>query len=321
MKISQGVRSLHARNDELYRRLAQDVDARLRPKVEDEGWFFRGRVKDLESFALKLETGRVQDPERSEDFYGCTIIVRTAAEIAAAEELVTSNYDVLQRRPSDDGETHKASSSFVFDDLRLYVQQPESTTGRDLDLDGLPFEIQIKTILQYAWGVATHDLTYKSDSVSWPRERIAYQVKAMLEHAEVAIAEAQVLAGARALAKEDRLTTDVAKVIEVVTSVWPETQLPNDRKRLAENVSGLLRMCGIIPENLSGLIQKERNRIGLLPSDLSPYAFILQALANNSEVDLQKSLNDWRNRRAIFIHKGMDLPSWMSANNKKIIRI
>ena len=51
------------------------------------------------------------------------------------------------------------------------------------------FEVQIKTILQHAWSIATHDLIYKTDTVSWPKERIAFQVKAMLEHAEIAIAE------------------------------------------------------------------------------------------------------------------------------------
>lgn len=135
MKISQEVRSLYAKSHPVFRRLATDVEAWLRPRVEEKGWFFRGRVKELESFALKLETGRVKRPEGSDDFFGCTIIVRTAAEIVLAEELVSSRYEISERRPADDGQTYKAPSSFVFDDLRLYVQQPESSTGRDLDLD------------------------------------------------------------------------------------------------------------------------------------------------------------------------------------------
>lgn len=321
MKISAGVRNLYDASFPIFRRLADDVDARLRTRVEGKGWFFRGRVKELESFALKLETGRVSDPERAEDFFGCTIIVRTAAEIAAAEALVASHYNIKERRPPVDSVTYKSSSNFIFDDLRLFVEQPASTTGKDLDLDGLPFEVQIKTILQYAWGVATHDLTYKSDSVSWPRERIAFQVKAMLEHAEVAIAEAHSLASAPSLAKCDQSTTDITHIIQVISDSWESDKLPDDRKRLAENVHGLLRLCGAKVERLLPLINAEVERVGLLPTDLSPYAFIVQAMANSDEINLQKSINNDRNRRCIFVHSGMDLPDWMQATHSKIIRV
>ena len=61
--------------------------------------------------------------------------------------------------------------------------------------------MQVKTFLQHAWGIATHDLIYKTDDVSWSRQRIAYQIKAMLEHAEMSIQEAGRLAEAVALSK------------------------------------------------------------------------------------------------------------------------
>lgn len=321
MKIAQDVRTLYSQREPTFRRLATDVEGWLRSRVERNEWFYRGRVKQLESFALKLETGRISQPEICEDFFGCTLIVRTSAEIMDAEELITSRYHLVERRPSDDGTTYKASSSFVFDDLRLYVQQPSSSTGRNQDLDGLLFEVQIKTILQEAWSVATHDLIYKSDSVSWPRERIAFQVKAMLEHAEIAISEAHNLASARSLAKQDRGTTEIVQTIDVITSVWPADQLPRDRKRLAENVAGLMRLCAKGAKNLKEIIDAERTRIGLIPSNLSPYAFIVQALANNNEISLQKALEHPRNRRSIFIHAGMDLPSWMENDHPKIVRV
>ncbi len=321
MKIAQGVRALHAEREELYRRLGADVEARLRPRVEEEKWFFLGRVKQLESFALKLETGRVENPYRSEDFYACTIIVPTAARVEAAEALVASLYTLRQRRPAEDSTTHKAASNFVFDDLRLYVEQPESSSGRDADLDGLLFEIQIKTILQYAWAVATHDLTYKADSVSWPRERIAFQVKAMLEHAELAIAGAQTLAEAPAIAKSDRATNEISRILEDIATVWSDDQLPKDRKRLAETISAVLRMCRLASDQFNVIIETERLRVGLLPTDISPYAFTIQALANSKNVDLKKHLSNIRNRTSIFVHNGMELPNWMLEEHPRIIRL
>jgi ppGpp synthetase/RelA/SpoT-type nucleotidyltranferase len=190
MKIIKQLRDLYQASSIKYERLAVEVRETLKPRVEVAGWFFLSRLKDLESFALKVETGRVPDPNQMEDFYACTIVVPTILQIDDAEQLVRSLYDFHERRPAADTTTSKASSSFAFDDLRLYVNRRSLGSGKDPELDGLIFEVQVKTILQHAWSTATHDLIYKTDTVSWPRERIAYQVKAMLEHAEVAIAEA-----------------------------------------------------------------------------------------------------------------------------------
>lgn len=51
-----------------------DVNTKLEQRVKDlfltykeGGWFYYGRVKSMESFAQKLETGRT-DPEHLEDF-------------------------------------------------------------------------------------------------------------------------------------------------------------------------------------------------------------------------------------------------------------
>lgn len=321
MKIARSVRALFDECEPLYQRLSADVNERLKPRVEQRQWFFTSRVKQLESYALKLETGRVSDPRRPEDFFACTVVVPTLGQIDEAEKLVTDIYPMQTRRPPNAQKTSKLASSFLFDDLRLYVQQPESTTGRNTDLDGLSFEVQVKTILQYAWGVATHDLIYKSDQVSWPRERIAFQVKAMLEHSEIAIAEAERLADAPGVAKVDQLTEDTTAVLQELNATWTDDQLPQDRKRLADSILQVLRLCGKKAEHFPEIIASERNRLTVLPADLSPYAFTVQALANAGDVDLKARLAERRNRTSIFVHDNMELPAWMADPNPKIIRI
>ncbi|MGD0076622.1 MAG: hypothetical protein ABSD31_20175 [Candidatus Binataceae bacterium] len=164
MKIIKQLRDLHQASSIKYERLAAEVRETLKPKVEDNDWFFISRLKELESFALKVETGRVPDPSNMEDFFACTIVVPTVLKIDDAEGLVRSLYDFHGRRPPDDAATQKASSSFAFDDLRLYVKRRTLASGKDQELDGLIFEVQIKTILQHAWSTATHDLIYKTDT-------------------------------------------------------------------------------------------------------------------------------------------------------------
>lgn len=321
MKIHQQIRNLHAINTERYERLKDEVYQTLKPKVEDEGWFFIGRVKALVSFALKIETGRVADPTAPDDFFACTIVVPTISHVLEAEKLVLTLFDSSMRRPEDDTHTHKKSSEFIFDDLRLYVKRRVSTSGRNSDLDGILFEIQIKTVLQYAWSIATHDLIYKTKNLSWPKERIAYQVKAMLEHAEVAIAEAEELSKSPTISKNDKRTQETQDVINKLEEFWPEDALPEDKKRLAENILLVLKAADLNPDNLIEILNLEKDRVGILPRDLSPYAFLVQALARSNKIDFEAKFKRGHIKTNIFVHQGMDLPTWMTSGHQRIVNL
>jgi ppGpp synthetase/RelA/SpoT-type nucleotidyltranferase len=320
MKVIKKIRDIHSESEERYKRLAEEVQGFLKGEAEKRGWFFISRLKGLESFALKIETGRVPDPSKMEDFFACTIVVPTLSHIETAETLVLEHYDVLERRPPVDAQTFKQASNFQFDDLRLYVAKRASQTGKNVDLDGAIFEIQAKTVLQHAWGLATHDLIYKSDTVSWPRERIAYQVKAMLEHAEIAIAEANRLADAPAVAKKDERTAEILKLIEQIRALWSPDRLPKDIKRLAETTQHIFKSCKLDVKNLAAMLDAEKQRLGMLPNDISPYAFIVQALAHSGEFDFRAALSRAK-RLKILVHEGMDLPSWMKDDNAQIVRV
>lgn len=321
MKVVKAIRDLYNSAVSRYQRLEGEVKELLKPRVEEHDWFFLSRVKQLESFALKLETGRVPDPLNLEDFYACTIVVPTMGKIKVAENLVRKLFDLSYRRPKNDAITHKAASSFVFDDLRLYVARRPPASGLHPDLDGLVFEVQVKTILQHAWSVATHDLIYKSNSVSWPRERIAFQVKAMLEHAEVAIAEADQLAVASAVARQDSQTSTIQQLIEDLKRVWPAERLPSDVKRLAETILALLRASDCDVASFPSIVEEEKHRLGVLPADLSPYSFVVQALAHTRQLDFKKKFSRQHIRTSLCIHSGMELPDWMKQQHDRIIDI
>lgn len=320
MKIAKPIRDAHENGKPLYQQLMQEVRAVLKPRVEERGWFYRDRVKALESYALKVETGRFQDYAHMEDFFGCKVIVPTFSHIPEAIQLISSTYQMEERRPKLDDETRNSSSDFTFDELRLYVKIPPVTDRPTREFDNLRFEVQIKTILQYAWDIATHDLIYKTDDVSWPKERIAYQVKAMLEHAELTIAEAGKLSMAPAVSKLDRRTKDMLTVIEQLRKAWTDADLlPDDLKRLAENVVALFRAGEVPVDKLTEILSEEQKRVGLLPKDLSPYAFVVQALANNPALGYEQKFKREGVRAKLVIHDDMDLPASMRAPHSRII--
>lgn len=307
MKIAKYLRDLHASQTEVFGRLKDEVDKYMEAN-KDSSWHYVSRVKDIESFALKVETGRTR-PADVEDFFACTLAVDNLGSMSKAEKMVKKRFKLQERRPKVDTLTSKPSDSFRFDDTRLYVRWKDSLISRPTGLDGLLFEVQIKTFLAHAWSVATHDLTYKTDEKSWAKERIAFQVKAMLEHAEISIAEAQKLALSASLNKTDDVSRRVSRIIEMVNTLWPAVALPRDRKRLAENINNLIENVGISLERLREIIIKETQLgKGTKVLNLSPYCTIVQSLVNQEPTKVIEYITGPKRDFRVYMSCELEMP-------------
>ena len=307
MKIAKSLRDMYASQKEAYGRLKEEVDGFMEAQRESS-WHYVSRIKDLESFALKVETGRIK-PYEVEDFFACTLVVENLGSMARAEKLVRKRFKFHERRPKTDTLTSKSSDSFRFDDTRLYVKWKDSLVTRPTGLDGLLFEVQIKTFLAHAWSVATHDLIYKTDEKSWPKERIAFQVKAMLEHAEVSIAEAQKLAVSASLNKTDDLSKRISQIIKMLNELWPAVALPKDKKRLAENINNLVLSLGISLNRLQEIIVKETELgKGTKTLNLSPYCTIVQSLVNQEPDKVIKYVTGPKREFKVYMPCELEIP-------------
>lgn len=312
MKIPASVRRLFEDQKGTNERLKVQVDARIQG-LKDSRWHYEGRIKGLASFALKLESGRFAQPQALEDFFACTLVVPNAAEIERAQRIVLENFALVDKRPPHSGETHKSPDAFPFDDLRLYITLPHEAALPPTDLTGVVFELQIKTFLQHAWAIATHDLVYKTDDANWSKERIAYQTKAMLEHAEMSIQEAELLATCTSLAKQDRRTAQTKEGIALVKRQWSSEELPSDVRRLTQNILHLLEGLGIDWARLEQVLESGKQaRSGMHPANLSPFLTIVQYLFG-FEKDRMKRLLEGRSsgskRVRILIPTEVEMPA------------
>jgi ppGpp synthetase/RelA/SpoT-type nucleotidyltranferase len=312
MKISKSLRDIHSSQREQYEQLQRQVD-RIMNGLKDRRWHYESRVKDLESFALKIEAGRQYDPNQVEDFFACTLVVENLDSMSKAETLVSKKFKFHKRRPKRNNFTSKPSDSFRFDDTRLYVRWKDDPAIRPTGLNGLLFEVQFKTFLAHAWSVATHDLTYKTDEKSWPKERIAFQIKAMLEHAEISIQEAKKLSKSTSLKKTDELSKRISTIIKLINELWPAEALPYDKKRLAENIDNLIRNVGIELQTLQEILLKETELgKGTKTLNLSPYATIVQSLFDQ-ELEKMKNYLTRRDRRfKVYLPIELELPPSIS---------
>jgi hypothetical protein len=164
--------------------------------------------------------------------------------------------------------------------------------------------------LQHAWAIATHDLVYKSDAASWSKERIAFQIKAMLEHAELSIQEAERLSESPAVKKDNRQISSIQKCIEILRSQWEgEDELPKDIRRLAVTIAELLDALGLKPSRLSEILEAEKVAAnGAWPLSLSPYAIIVQSLLRLEKERMSQLLTNQKARFKITIPSEVDFP-------------
>ncbi len=198
----------------------------------------------------------------------------------------------------------------AFDDLRMYMKWKDKIGSRPTGLDGLLFEVQIKTFLQHAWAIATHDLIYKSDEKNWAKERIAYQVKAMLEHAEVSINEADQLSKSSSIKKSNPETKKIKQIIKVLKEMWPAAALPQNLKLLAINLKAILKELNLTSQDLRAILKKEtEENLGVKALNLSPFGIVIQALFNQQRDKMCMLLSSEHNRISVFIHQEVNIPS------------
>ena len=287
------------------------VDRLLRGR-RDSSWHYESRIKGMESFALKLESGRWRGIEDIDDLLAAVLVVQNLSGLQEAELLIEDMFKVVRRRPRSRYLTTTRADAFPFDDTRLYVCWSPATLVPKPQYGGLVFEIQLRTFLQHAWNIATHDVVYKTDRMEWPKERLAAQVRASLEQAEVTLHEMDRIAKSVVLRRSDQQTRRIASVTKLLLDLWERQRLPEDVKRLSTNVLTLIEAMGISVRRLREMLAEEQccGR-GSLTQNLSPFGTIIQSLIQR-EPEATRRLLCSRNRDfAIWIPSEINLSESM----------
>lgn len=317
MKIPRSIRTIYQEQFEICERMKKIIDNRM-TSIKNPQWHYESRIKELSSFCLKIESGRF-DIKGLEDTFACTLVVRNATEILTAEKKISEYFNIKYKRPNNPHFTHKDPESFPFDDLRIYATLSKDISLPDTGLENIIFEIQLKTFLQHAWTIATHDLVYKTDDENWGKQRIAFQIKAMLEHAELSILEADRLSKSNAISKKTNKTENILSIMSIIKSHWDEPDLPTDLKRLSENISSLLGALKKDNNYLNEILNKEKHdNHGSLPLNLSPYGTIIQSIIKYDRKIIIEYITKKQNNRKKFrivIHPEIEFPPEIKKEN------
>lgn len=321
MKVVYSITKLYTEQRAINEKLAVVVDTLVK-SIKSNRWHYESRIKNLENFALKLETGRFKEPDKLEDFFACMLVVENTMEIKKAIDMLKTHVKIVYRRPENEKITHKNSDSFVFDDLRLYVTLKPTAARAKAPINEILFELQIKTFLQHAWSIATHDLIYKSNEINWSKQRVAYQVKAMLENAEVSIEKASTMKKISGIPLTNEKVETQKRVKDFILANWTEDRLPRDLIRLIDNIIQLLKIFNLELDTLkSDLLEETNAGRGAAILNLSPYLSILQTLINRQTIKVNNHIKKDNNKR-ILIPEEIDVTKIIdNIEGKNVIRI
>lgn len=141
------------------------------------------RIKTLESLKKKLESKMLEDYEVT-DLLGIRIITYY-------EDIVDDITDILKKEFKVDTKNsidkRNKEDKFGYSSVHLVLELSESRTEltENKKYLGLKFEVQIKSILQHAWAVVSHELNYKSEK-SMPQDEFRKLIRqsSMLEEVD-----------------------------------------------------------------------------------------------------------------------------------------
>lgn len=188
----------YRKNRSLYRSLASKVESIVKENLEQSKVQYHSvtsRGKSLKSFTDKAKSGKYADPiNEIKDMAGVRVITYLESDVRKVADVIERLFDI--------DKAHSLDQSQLLGSDRLgyrsvhYVAKFDKTRCKLPEYEiykNLPFEIQIRSILQHAWAEIEHDRNYKfSGKLPTELERRFYLVAGMLEYADrefVAIAE------------------------------------------------------------------------------------------------------------------------------------
>jgi putative GTP pyrophosphokinase len=121
------------------------------------------RVKTLESLAAKAERKGYTDPlADARDIVGARVVTLFLSDLPRVEELIAERFAIAERENKvENGDP----ATFGYMSMHYSATLHEHHSGPRYDeIKGMPFEVQVRTILMDAWAGVSHYLAYKGEA-------------------------------------------------------------------------------------------------------------------------------------------------------------
>ena len=161
--------------------LSSQLDQLLSDNRISLGFPIQYRVKTFASFSEKLERRGHASVSEISDLVGIRLILQFRRDIERACNLVSKNFNVVERQDSSNRLT---ADHFGYASVHYIITLDDSwhKVPTFAPFRGMKAEIQIRTTAQHIWAAASHTLQYKHEgSVPLSIRRSIHRVAALLE--------------------------------------------------------------------------------------------------------------------------------------------
>lgn len=190
MKDVEKATKWYEENRTRYASLATKVENIIRENLEQDNIQYHSitsRGKDVESFSRKAESEKYSEPVKEiKDMAGVRVITYLESDVQKVADIIEKLFDIDKENSVDQSQLLGSdrlgyrSVHYVAKFDRARSRVPEYAVYKNL-----PFEIQIRSILQHAWAEIEHDRNYKfTGKLPTELERRFYLISGMLECAD-----------------------------------------------------------------------------------------------------------------------------------------
>jgi len=169
LSISEAI-SWYRQNKALYDRLGQTAAGLIEEALEEAHIPYHSilwRTKSVESYEKKaLTRGFLRPREQIHDMSGIRVITFVQSEANAVCRTVQKIFHIAE--VEDKSAQRGNSFGYRSTHFLAYLRKQQLKEPKDYDLLNLPFEIQVRTLLQHAWAEIEHDRNYKFEGTLPP---------------------------------------------------------------------------------------------------------------------------------------------------------
>jgi len=235
-KVTDSLSVLKYNVDQTLGNIAESLDIRYVP----------ARPKPKESLMAKIEKEGYKNPaDEIDDLVACRLIVKSNSDIGEILEKLEERFNVERRnfrsyRPSE----------FIYDDIQLILSFKDNSLISNKEILGKKFELQIRTGLQDALAEVIRAQTYKTDILTWQKERTASELRANLELVDLMLSGFLKISSIQE-EKDYKPYQRRNEIIKLLKDVWSTEKLPEDLRRASIIIEEYLRLAEANVEDLS----------------------------------------------------------------------
>lgn len=233
--------------------------------------YVKARIKPKESLMAKIEKEGYKNPaDEVDDLVACTLIVNKTSEIDAVKKIIQQQFNIENEKPK----RSRSPNEFIYDAVHLILSFKDHPFISNKDILGKRFELQIRTGLQNAIDKVTREEIYKTDVLTWQKDRTASEIRANIELLDLLLNSFPEIVAFQE-EREYELYKSRNKIIKLLKDVWSAEKLPEDLRRASIIIEEYLKLADAKVEDLSNWLNLDKYSNIVKAVSITPCQIIL----------------------------------------------